>query len=527
MTLAPARVAGLLLFLALLQACSSTPSGEQTGSSALQQLRKGACPVSIVGLDGRNAEGEFRYGRKLSSAEIAALRQQEQANCNTAVARGDTGAMRTLVGFYRASGRKAELVKTLETYVAKGSDREAMSQAGTYLYRAYTSGNEGVQRDADRAFNYLGVAVNNGARELELPYASQLLQRGLEDDALRYLLALNARSDLGREDRCETELSLAQLYFGAGKRHENWNLGYYYWQSGLQLARSPRWGSCAQDNFTNGDRYSYESRRKKFVDSRIAMMSSAQRQVIDEARADPRRGLGFVAALSFSRPANAPAAPAAAAPSPTAPSSALLAAGTGLPAWRRVDAGICSLRGTGYSQPWSDVFERNSGAIWTLDSRNGATEAQGSAVAVSRRALITNCHLIEHPRNITLLRVGQRLPATLVAADTRGDRCVLAVDRDLPAWVQMARSESTLKVGEDVAAIGNPRGLETSLSRGIVAQKRARDGLQLIQTDAAISPGSSGGGLFDHAGNLVGITTFSVSSGQSLNFAIAIDEFCR
>jgi serine protease Do len=84
-----------------------------------------------------------------------------------------------------------------------------------------------------------------------------------------------------------------------------------------------------------------------------------------------------------------------------------------------------------------------------------------------------------------------------------------------------------LLVGEDVAAIGNPKGLDTSLSRGLVAQKRNKKGHGYIQTDAALSSGSSGGGLFDTAGNLVGVTTFKVASGESLNFAIAIDEFCR
>ena len=119
------------------------------------------------------------------------------------------------------------------------------------------------------------------------------------------------------------------------------------------------------------------------------------------------------------------------------------------------------------------------------------------------------------------------MPTRLKAADRKGDRCVLEVGTNLPAYVSQGRSHSTVRIGEDVAAIGNPKGLETSLSRGIVAQKRSRDGLQLIQTDAAISSGSSGGGLFDKAGNLVGITTFTVAEGQSLNFAIAIDEFCR
>ncbi|EEB78049.1 hypothetical protein GPB2148_2681 [marine gamma proteobacterium HTCC2148] len=103
----------------------------------------------------------------------------------------------------------------------------------------------------------------------------------------------------------------------------------------------------------------------------------------------------------------------------------------------------------------------------------------------------------------------------------------MEVGNNLPAYVRRGRGYTAVKIGENVAAISNPKGLETSLSRGIVGQKRSRGGLRLIQTDAAISSGSSGGGLFDRSGYLMGITTFTIAEGQSLNFAIAIDEFCR
>jgi S1-C subfamily serine protease len=61
----------------------------------------------------------------------------------------------------------------------------------------------------------------------------------------------------------------------------------------------------------------------------------------------------------------------------------------------------------------------------------------------------------------------------------------------------------------------------------LIAQKRQRSGRAYIQTDAALSSGSSGGGLFDSRGNLVGITTFTIAEGENLNFAIAAEEFCR
>jgi S1-C subfamily serine protease len=81
-------------------------------------------------------------------------------------------------------------------------------------------------------------------------------------------------------------------------------------------------------------------------------------------------------------------------------------------------------------------------------------------------------------------------------------------------------SSSELATGERVYAVGAPEGLELTFSEGVVSALRDTEGVHMIQTSAAISPGSSGGGLFDAAGNLVGITTFYLKEGQSLNFAL-------
>ena len=86
--------------------------------------------------------------------------------------------------------------------------------------------------------------------------------------------------------------------------------------------------------------------------------------------------------------------------------------------------------------------------------------------------------------------------------------------------IGLSTLQRALKVGERVYTIGSPRGLQRSLGEGLVAGLRNREGLRLIQTGAAAAPGSSGGGLFDAAGNLVGITTFAIG-GEQVNFAIA------
>jgi len=108
-------------------------------------------------------------------------------------------------------------------------------------------------------------------------------------------------------------------------------------------------------------------------------------------------------------------------------------------------------------------------------------------------------------------------------------RCILRLSNivePLPKWVRV-RPFADVKIGEPVFTVGAPQGLELSLADGIVSSKRSIDEGRLIQTSAPISKGSSGGGLFDAEGNLVGITTFMLKDAQNLNFAIAAEEYAK
>lgn len=79
---------------------------------------------------------------------------------------------------------------------------------------------------------------------------------------------------------------------------------------------------------------------------------------------------------------------------------------------------------------------------------------------------------------------------------------------------------TTIPIGSKIVAIGNPKGLEGSVSEGIVSGIRDEEGLSIIQITAPISPGSSGGPLFNEKGVVVGITTATIRNAQNLNFAI-------
>ena len=169
--------------------------------------------------------------------------------------------------------------------------------------------------------------------------------------------------------------------------------------------------------------------------------------------------------------------------------------------------------------------------VLALDE-GGKTTGQGSGVVVGEYEVVTNCHVLGKAADVAVrqaadwsVRETYRMAASLLMRNDERDLCLLFVD-ELPAppAAQAVRlgAAKALSVGEEVYAVGAPAGLELSLSRGIVSQLRGAFGKRsapLVQTDAAISPGSSGGGLFNQVGELVGLTTFKWR-GESLNFAL-------
>jgi S1-C subfamily serine protease len=115
----------------------------------------------------------------------------------------------------------------------------------------------------------------------------------------------------------------------------------------------------------------------------------------------------------------------------------------------------------------------------------------------------------------------------LVAANYDGDRCVIKVRGLKLEPIGGIRLISNLDIGESVYAIGNPRGLQRTISEGLVSGVRDQSDGRLIQTTAPISSGSSGGGLFDALGNLIGITALTLANSQNLNFAVPAEDFWK
>jgi len=162
--------------------------------------------------------------------------------------------------------------------------------------------------------------------------------------------------------------------------------------------------------------------------------------------------------------------------------------------------------------------------VETLDFHD-EVKVQGSGVILPSGKVATNCHVVEGGVSFRVGRGNRLVPATLHAEDSDKDICILSA-RDLKGKSVQLGKTTGLKVGDPVYAVGTPKGLELSLSNGIVSQLRSGPS-PLIQTTAAISPGSSGGGLFDGAGRLVGLTTLYIEGGQNLNFAMPVEEIAE
>jgi len=164
-------------------------------------------------------------------------------------------------------------------------------------------------------------------------------------------------------------------------------------------------------------------------------------------------------------------------------------------------------------------------------TRSYRTQALGSgAIIDSRGFLVTNAHVVEKASKIYVALPGERKEreATLVGIDPSTDLAVIKIVSGEPLPSLDFAADDDLILGETVIAIGNPLGLENSVTTGVVSapKRRLPDGeggvSVFIQTDALINPGNSGGPLLDINGRLIGINTAIAQQAQGIGFAIPI-----
>jgi S1-C subfamily serine protease len=185
-----------------------------------------------------------------------------------------------------------------------------------------------------------------------------------------------------------------------------------------------------------------------------------------------------------------------------------------------------------YSQAVMRVAERLSPSVASLRARRGG----GSAVAITPDGfLLTSAHVVQRSRRVRAsFTDGRELSAELVGADPLSDLAVLRTADDSLHAATLGDAEK-LRVGQLVVAIGNPHGFNGSVTAGVVSalgrSLPTRSGAasrwvdNVIQTDAALNPGNSGGALADGLGRVVGINT--AVAGVGLGLAVPINVATR
>jgi hypothetical protein len=176
------------------------------------------------------------------------------------------------------------------------------------------------------------------------------------------------------------------------------------------------------------------------------------------------------------------------------------------------------------------IAKAANGAIVSIvmSDKDGRAIAQGTGFLVSQDGrILTNYHVIaEGSSAVVKLPEGAFYVVDgVLAFDKARDVAVIKAHGENFRTLTLGNSDR-LQVGEEVVAIGNPLSLESTVSNGIVSGIRTveEEGGKFLQVTTPISPGSSGGPLFNRAGEVVGITTLYLKGGENLNFAIPIND---
>ncbi|UFU02484.1 trypsin-like peptidase domain-containing protein [Ruania suaedae] len=195
------------------------------------------------------------------------------------------------------------------------------------------------------------------------------------------------------------------------------------------------------------------------------------------------------------------------------------------------------------SADWQAVADAVRPSVVSIAARSQAGQGAGSGVIIDAGAgyVLTNNHVVEGAEQLAVtLTDGRMYEAEIVGTDPATDLAVLAL-QDAPDDLAQATlgTSDDLVVGQDVMAVGNPLGLDSTVTTGIVSaldrpvtamDQRSREPVvtNAIQVDAAINPGNSGGPLFDSSGHVIGITSSIATDGSSsgsigLGFSIPVD----
>lgn len=176
----------------------------------------------------------------------------------------------------------------------------------------------------------------------------------------------------------------------------------------------------------------------------------------------------------------------------------------------------------------AEIYQKCSDAVVMLNiyDRNNALQSYGSGVIVSESGLIyTNYHVVENAYRIEI-RKGSEIYDSIpfVGFDPFNDAAILKLPDGSYPFINISKDNGN-KIGNIIYALGNPQGYINTFSIGIISAFRSNEYQNQIQYTAPTSPGSSGGALLNINGELIGITSHCVTTGQNMNFAIPSEAF--
>ncbi|MBI3623041.1 trypsin-like peptidase domain-containing protein [Candidatus Pacearchaeota archaeon] len=183
-----------------------------------------------------------------------------------------------------------------------------------------------------------------------------------------------------------------------------------------------------------------------------------------------------------------------------------------------VKSQISSLKAS-VDDDFSGIIEQAVPAVVTIRT----DVAQGTGFLITNDGyIVTNAHVLSGARRVSAITSNQEsINAEFIGYDSDLDIALLKIPGNYEK-LKLDNSDN-VQVGEKVIAIGNPLGLQFSVSQGIVSgiHRQGSNGLNLyIQTDAALNPGNSGGPLINKAGKVIGINNFKIGGGENLGFAL-------
>lgn len=387
------------------------------------------------------------------------------------------------------SGKKAEAVQIFLWHARRGNE-----EAQTIIAKLYKDGSV-VDRDLKKYAAWAWLAARNGSARAQF-------EMGLLNNSDDVFLGNDREAEYWFKLASDQGLAEATNWLGIIAAHPLEKNARPDWPKAVAYFRKAAEGGSAYALLNLGDAY----RDGLGVAADPAQATEYYRQAAAAGNVEARKRL---AEAGLSAPTAHAAKPEPRQRTPEPAQHVAVTAPKSPPKPSSVEI---------YSSASPSVFQ-----ILAIHSSGPRDASQGSAVAVTPKVAITNCHVLEGKDTFGAKYAKDVNLFTLARKNTKKDICIVRSEMPLRAVGQI-RKYSELKVGEKVYTIGSPQALENTLSEGIVSGLREMDGVKYVQTTAPIAQGSSGGALFDEEGRLIGITTFMVKGAGNLNFAVAIDE---